>query len=110
MPDPSYTPQAEEGQHVAVIVPSEGRPYRPTTSTDLVSTDGNAFMVIGHTQALLRRAGASPDYIAAMRTEAMSGDYDHVITTCMAYLDAEPGTEVRPVHPVGALIAGKAVR
>lgn len=86
MPDGTYAPQG-------VQVPAAGRPHRPTSSASLVGTDGNAFAVIGTTQALLRRAGAGAGYIAAMRTEAMGGDYDHVIATCMAYLDAEPGEE-----------------
>ena len=72
-----------------IEVPTEGRPARAPGSDNLVGVDGNAFAVMGATKAMLRRAGASDAYVAAYLQEAMSGDYDRLIATSMAYLDAE---------------------
>ena len=51
--------------------------------------DGNAFALIGQCQRAARGAGVSAEDIAAFRKEAMSGDYDHVIQTCMSYFNCE---------------------
>lgn len=75
---------------MSIVVPLEGRPTEDTSSDDLIGVDGNAFAIIGRASVLLRRAGASPAYISAFTKEATSGDYDHVIQTAVAYLDAEP--------------------
>lgn len=71
-----------------IEVPSEGRPTSPTTSSDLVGVDGNAFAVMGTTSKLLTRAGATREFTNAYMKEAMSGDYDHLIATSVAYLDS----------------------
>lgn len=52
---------------------------------ELVGLDGNAFSVIGAVATGLRRAGNDKAVIDAFRAEAMSGDYDHVLQTAMAY-------------------------
>lgn len=74
-----------------IRVPVDGRPLEQLDSGDiLVGIDGNAFVIIATTAKALRRAGASKAFEEAYRKEAMSGDYDHVLQTSMAYLDAEP--------------------
>jgi hypothetical protein len=70
-----------------IIVPEEGRPLKPTSASRLVGIDGNAFSVMYKTEDLLRKAGASPEYIDAYAKEAMSGDYNHLLQTSIAYLD-----------------------
>jgi hypothetical protein len=55
----------------------------------LSGTNGNAFALIGTVARALRRAGNTREVVAAFRTEAMSGDYDHVLQTCMAYAEVE---------------------
>ena len=72
---------------MAITVPTEGRPTG-TSSESLLGLDSNAFMILGATQKLLRRGGASPEYIAAFQKEATSGGYDHLLAAAMAYLDA----------------------
>jgi hypothetical protein len=52
---------------------------------ELVGQDGNAMMLIGYTRGVLRKAGNSPEVLTAFSDEVTSGDYDHVIQTCMAY-------------------------
>jgi hypothetical protein len=73
-----------------ITVPTEGRQTTATSSEDLVGSDGNAFSIIGNVARTLRRAGASAAYVDAFRKEATSGDYDHVLLTAVAYLEAEP--------------------
>lgn len=53
---------------------------------DLVGVDGNAFSVMGYVAKALKREGLR-DKIDEMRKKAMSGDYDHLLITCMDYLD-----------------------
>lgn len=81
-----------------ITLPTDGAPIRPTGgATALLGTDANAFFILGRTDRLLRDAGASDEYRGAVRTEATSGDYDHLLATCMQALDAAPiddeGTE-----------------
>jgi hypothetical protein len=74
-----------------IIVPAEGRPTVSIDASDvLIGIDGNAFSIIGTTARVLRRNGAEPSFVAAFQKEATSGDYDHVIATAVAYLEADP--------------------
>lgn len=58
---------------------------KPTVK--LVGTDGNAFAVLGRCREAGRRAGMAPERLKAFTDEAMSGDYDHLLATCMEYFD-----------------------
>jgi len=60
---------------------------RPTVA--LIGADGNAFAVLGACQRAARRAGWTPDQIAAFRDLATSGDYDHLLGTVMSHFDVE---------------------
>jgi len=52
----------------------------------LVGTDGNAFALMGKVkQALVK--GGHPELVSEFMKEAMSGDYDHLIQTCMDYVE-----------------------
>ena len=53
---------------------------------DLVGVDGNAFSVMGYVAKALKREGLR-DKVDEMRKKAMSGDYNHLLITCMDYLD-----------------------
>lgn len=53
---------------------------------DLVGVDGNAFSVMGYVANALKREGLR-DKVDEMRKKAMSGDYNHLLVTCMDYLD-----------------------
>ena len=72
---------------MSITVPTEGRPTDICYSTDLVGVDGNAFSIMGWTTKTLRRAGANKSFTDAYMAEAMSGDYDHLLATSVAYLD-----------------------
>jgi len=58
----------------------------PDVSVQLTGQDGNAMAVMSTVTQALRRAGHA-DQVSEFMAEAMSGDYDHVIQTCMAWVD-----------------------
>lgn len=72
-----------------ITVPADGRPEDAPGADTLVGVNGNAYAVMGATKAALKRAGASPDFIKAYLDAATAGDYDHLLATSMAFLDAE---------------------
>ena len=55
----------------------------------LVGEDGNAFCILGKVMAALRRGGQSKEFIDAFREEATSGNYDHLLATCMDVVEVE---------------------
>jgi len=56
---------------------------------NLCGVDGNAFALMGTVTKALRRAGAPREVLEAFKSEAMSGDYDHVIQTIMDWVTVE---------------------
>lgn len=59
----------------------------PDIHVQLTSTDGNAYAIMGAVQKALRRAGVSAEEITAYGEESMSGDYNHLLQTAMAWVD-----------------------
>ena len=57
----------------------------PHVKVKLVGQDGNAFMVLGLCQNAARKAGLTSEQIAEWRGEAVIGDYDNLLLTCMKY-------------------------
>jgi hypothetical protein len=55
----------------------------------LLGTNGNAFAVIGAAQKAWRRAKLPESDWDMISAEAMSGDYDHLLSTIMEYFDVE---------------------
>lgn len=51
----------------------------------LSGTDGNAFSIMGTVTKALKRGGHR-DLVDQFFTEATSGNYDHVLQTCMKYV------------------------
>jgi hypothetical protein len=60
---------------------------------DLANTDANVFNLIGIASGKARKAKIPPEKIKEFQTEAMSGDYDHVIQTIMRYFDCSGDDE-----------------
>jgi hypothetical protein len=54
----------------------------------LIGEDGNAFAILGRVSKALRNAGADQEYINQFRNEATSGDYNHLLSTAMKYVNA----------------------
>lgn len=55
----------------------------------LVGQDGNAFMILGLAQRAAKKAGWSKEEISEFMTKAQSGDYDHLLQTCIEYFEVE---------------------
>jgi len=52
----------------------------------LIGDDGNAFAIIGKVKNTMRRSGVSKEIIDEYVKEAMSGDYDNLLTVTMKYV------------------------
>jgi menaquinone-dependent protoporphyrinogen IX oxidase len=61
-------------------------PKFPDVDVQLTGQDGNAFFIIARVSRALKDAGHR-DAVDEFRREAMSGDYDHVLVTCMEYVN-----------------------
>lgn len=59
----------------------------PDITVPLVGEDGNAFFIIMRVERALKLAGISQDECLEFRTEATSGDYDHLLQTAMAWVN-----------------------
>ena len=61
-------------------------PKYPNITVELSEVNGNAFSIIG---AVLRemRGKVAVEEIDKFQTEAMSGDYDNLLRTCMKWVD-----------------------
>jgi len=59
----------------------------PHINVQLVGENGNAFAIIGLVSNALRRNCVPEEEIDAFVTEATSGDYDHVIRTCVSMVN-----------------------
>jgi hypothetical protein len=57
----------------------------------LVGEDGNAFAILGRAHNVMRKGGKESMW-KEFDTEATSGDYNHLLCTCMEWFD-EPGDE-----------------
>jgi hypothetical protein len=63
------------------------QPQQPKPELDLGTTDGNAFSIIMKARKVGKAAGWSEAKIESFSKEAKSGDYAHVLQTCMEHFD-----------------------
>ena len=61
----------------------------PNVKVKLVGRDGNAFAILGAVKNALAKAGVSKEERDLFLKEAMSGDYDNLLCTCMEWVDVE---------------------
>ena len=61
----------------------------PEVQVQLTGNDGNAYAILGNCQKAARQAGLTKDQIDEFVNEAMSGDYDHLLQTCMKYFEVD---------------------
>ena len=61
----------------------------PEVTVQLTGNDGNAFYIIGAVTSAMRRAGLSKEARDAFTEEATSGDYDHLLSTAMEWVNVE---------------------
>lgn len=69
---------------MAIEVPKDVIP----AEVELVGLDGNAHSIIGAVADGLRKAGNSREVIKHFRTQAMAGDYDHLLQVAIAYTES----------------------
>lgn len=61
----------------------------PNIKVKLVGANGNAFMVVGLVLRALRENKVSDSERKQFQNEAMSGDYDNLIQTCLKWVEVE---------------------
>jgi len=61
-------------------------PKYPHIKVRLTGKDGNAFAVLGNVKQALRKAKIPQEEISQFMNEAMSGDYSHLLGTCMKWV------------------------
>ena len=64
-------------------------PKYPDITVELVGQNGNAFNILGICLRAMRRAGLSKEEQDAFQAEATSGNYDHLLATCMEWFDVK---------------------
>ena len=63
------------------------KPKYPEIEVDLVGNDGNAYVIIARVSNALRRANVPDKEIIEFKIEAKSGDYNHLLQTCMKWVE-----------------------
>ncbi len=58
----------------------------PEVEVQLSGENGNAFVLMALVSRALRKAGVEKTEIDLFYEEATSGDYDHVLQTCMSWV------------------------
>ena len=64
-------------------------PKYPDITVQLTGIDGNAGSIMGAVSRALRRGDVPSAEIDEFRRECMSGDYDHLLQTCMKWVEVE---------------------
>lgn len=59
----------------------------PEIEVQLSGEDGNAMAIMGRVKRALHRGGVSQAEQTEFFNDASSGDYDHVLQTCMKWVD-----------------------
>jgi hypothetical protein len=58
----------------------------PNIKVKLIGKDGNAFSIIGRVAEAMRKKKIPEEEIASFRKEAMRGDYNNLLRTCMKWV------------------------
>jgi hypothetical protein len=64
-------------------------PRHPNVRVRLTGEDGNAFAILGRITEAMRRAGIPDAEIDEFVAEATDSDYEHLLQTCMRWVDVE---------------------
>jgi hypothetical protein len=59
----------------------------PNIEVELVGRDGNAFAIMGRVSKALEDNGVSKKETKKFLDECMSGDYDHLLQTCLKWVN-----------------------
>lgn len=63
------------------------QPICKNVKVRLIGEDGNAFFIIGRVTKAMKLAKVEKETMDAFTKEAMSGDYDNVLRTCVKYVE-----------------------
>jgi hypothetical protein len=61
----------------------------PNITVELTNQDGNALLILGTVRTALRRAGVPQPEIDLFFHEAVDGDYNDLLLTCMKWVNVE---------------------
>lgn len=61
-------------------------PKYPDIQVELIGQDGNAFFILGSVKKALLKNGVDKSEVDQYLEEAMSGDYDHLLSTTMQWV------------------------
>jgi hypothetical protein len=61
----------------------------PNITVQLVGEDGDSLSILARVQRAMHRAGIDDVVIKEFQNEAISGDYNHLLQTCMKWVDVE---------------------
>ena len=61
----------------------------PNVHVKLVGRDGNAFAILGACSKAARKGGVPKEEIDKFMKEAMSGDYNELLCTCVKWFDVD---------------------
>ena len=61
----------------------------PNITVNIIGQNGNAFCILGICKRAMERAKLPQTEIDSFMSEAMSGDYDHLLQTVMAWFVVE---------------------
>lgn len=62
------------------------KPKYPEIEVTLVGQNGNVFNIVGIVDKALRKGGVSKEERVDFFNEAVDGDYDHLLVTCMKWV------------------------
>ena len=62
---------------------------KTNVTVKLIGEDGNAFAIMGRVIREMKRAGVDAAIVEQYKTEATSGDYDHLLAVTMDYVEVE---------------------
>jgi hypothetical protein len=65
----------------------------PDVHVQLVGQDGNPMFIVTRVRQALKEGGATFDQIKEFSDEALSGDYNHVLQTCMKWVRTDENQE-----------------
>ena len=80
----------EPAKSSATEVSASAEPSKPLTNVrvQLTGTDGNAFAILGRVSRSLQQGGYA-HLVEPFYNEATAGDYDHLLQTCMKYVEVD---------------------
>ncbi len=67
---------------------NETRKY-PQVTVKLLGADGNAFAILGASKKAAKAAGLTDEQITEYMDEAMSGDYEHLLSTTFRFFNTD---------------------